>query len=152
MLTNGMRERMGGRRTGARELEDGGTQRGEHVASRATAWARAAARARAAASRASSWASASTPPRRPPSVDASWASAAASRAASWARGELGGRRHGASSGEGGAGRARWMEARGKLGKPGAGGGDEVRRAHVRDSSPGGWDRRDKERKEKRRKN
>jgi len=89
----GVWERMGGRRMGARELEDGGTQRGEHVASRA----------RAAASRASSWASASTPPRWPPSADASWASAAAS----WARGELGGRRHGASSGEGGTGRARW---------------------------------------------
>jgi len=61
----------------------------------------------------------------------------------------------------GAGRARGKEARGELagwrrgasslGKLGAGGGDEVRRAHVRDSSPGGWDRRDKERKKKRRK-
>ena len=51
----------------------------------------------------------------------------------------------------GAGRARRKEARGELagwrrgasslGKPGAGGGDEV----------GGWDRRDKERKEKKEK-
>jgi hypothetical protein len=94
-----------GRRT--EELEDGGTQRCNH-----------------AASRASSWASASTPPRR----------------------------HGASSGEGGTGRARGKEAWGELAGWRRGGGDEVRRALMRDSSLGGWDQRDKERKKKRRKN
>ena len=77
------------------------------------------------------WASASTPPRRPPSAGASWA-----------RGELGGRRHGRARGKEARGElAGWRRGASSLGKPGAGGGDEV----------GGWDRRDKERKEKKEK-